>query len=85
MERASAQNITMQPVDLDLDVVTVTGRHEKRMAEQLRPSVKSIRATDVIRTAGSGEDLFRTIQAFPGVVARSDASSQFYVRGGTPD
>ena len=30
-------------------------------------------------------DVFRTLQLLPGVVSRSDFSSQLYVRGGSPD
>ncbi|MBN1996705.1 TonB-dependent receptor [candidate division KSB1 bacterium] len=83
--KTTTVNATLESRPLELGVVTVTGEREKKMEEQYRPSIKTIRARQVSSTAGGGEDLFRTLQALPGVVARSDLSSQFYVRGGTPD
>jgi outer membrane receptor for ferrienterochelin and colicin len=78
-------NAGLEALPLEMDVVSVTADREKEMAEQLAPSIKSIRAGDVESLAGGVEDLFRTIQTLPGVVARSDLSSQFYVRGGSSD
>lgn len=77
--------IRLVPRPLDLGTVTVTGEREKKMVEQLNPSIKALRANEIRNLAGGGEDLFRTIQALPGVTTRNDFSTQFYVRGGTPD
>ena len=78
-------NVELEPRPVEMDVVSVTADREKKMVEQLSPSIRTIRARDVRSMAGGGEDLFRTVQSLPGVAARSDISSQFYVRGGTPD
>ncbi len=83
--KTTTVDMDMEPRPLELGVVTVTGDREKKMADQYRPSIKTIRSRQISSTAGGAEDLFRTLQALPGVVARSDLSSQFYVRGGTPD
>ena len=83
--RSVTVNAELELRPLEMGVVSVIADREKQMAEQLKPSIKSIRARDVKSLAGGGEDLFRAIQTLPGVVARSDLSSQFYVRGGTPD
>ena len=78
-------NITLEPQPVDLEAVTVIGRREKEMHEQLKTSVRRLRIGEVASLAGAGGDLFRALQSMPGVVTRSDLSSQFYVRGGTPD
>ncbi|GAI84036.1 unnamed protein product, partial [marine sediment metagenome] len=65
--------------------VTVIGHRDKEMHEQVGTSVSRLRIREVESLVGAGSDLFRAVQLMPGVVARSDLSSQFYVRGGTPD
>lgn len=76
--RLSAQSIELEPV-------TVTGRADRELSQQLSTSLHTIRPAQVMSMAGGGEDLFRTIHTMPGVVARADFGTQFYVRGGTPD
>ncbi|MBA7624584.1 hypothetical protein ES703_31993 [subsurface metagenome] len=77
--------ITLEPQPIDLETVTVIRRRDKEMHEQVETSVSRLRIGEVESLVGAGSDLFRAIQLMPGVVARSDLSSQFYVRGGTPD
>lgn len=84
-DKTTIINETLTALPLEMEMVSVTADREKPMAEQLAPSVRSIKARDVESLAGGVEDLFRAIQSLPGVSARSDLSSQFYVRGGTPD
>ncbi len=77
--------IALDAQPIDLEAVTVIGQRQKAMHERLETSVRQLRIGEVESLAGAGGDLFRAIQSLPGVVARSDLSSQFYVRGGTPD
>ena len=70
---------------IELETVTVTSHRDRDLEKQLNTSVHTIRPSDVVSLPGGGEDLFRTVQAMPGVVARADYGTQFYVRGGTPD
>ena len=70
---------------IELETVTVTSHRDRELEKQLNTSVHAIRPSDVVSLPGGGEDLFRTVQAMPGVVARADYGTQFYVRGGTPD
>ena len=78
-------DIVLEPRPVDLEAVTVIRRRDKEMHEQVETSVSRLRIREVESLVGAGSDLFRAIQLMPGVVARSDLSSQFYVRGGTPD
>ncbi len=78
-------DIVLEPRPIDLEAVTVIRRREKPMHEQVETSVIRLKIGEVESLVGAGSDLFRAIQLMPGVVARADFSSQFYVRGGTPD
>ena len=78
-------DVALDARPIELETVTVTGRRSPSVQEETRPSVRAIRPREVTNMAGGGEDLFRAVQAMPGVIARADYASQFYVRGGTPD
>jgi hypothetical protein len=75
----------LQSHSIELAPVTVTGRADRDLAEELSTSIHTVRPAQVVRMPGAGEDLFRAVHALPGVVARADFGTQFYVRGGTPD
>jgi outer membrane receptor for ferrienterochelin and colicin len=78
-------DIAMESQPVELETVTVTRPRLAEMENQVRTSLRNLRIQDIKSMAGGAEDLFRTIQTMPGVVARADYSTQFYVRGGTPD
>ena len=75
--------IDLQPQSIELATVTVVG-HRRDAAPQ-QAGAHQIEARHVVEMPGGGEDLFRSLHALPGVVARADFASQFYVRGGSPD
>lgn len=76
---------SLRAQSIELETVTVTTHRDRELEKQLNTTVHSIRPADVVSLPGGGEDLFRTVQAMPGVVARVDYGTQFYLRGGTPD
>ena len=76
-------DIAMQQQSIELETVTIVG-HRRDPAPQ-QTSAHQIEARQVVEMPGGGEDLFRSLHALPGVVARADFASQFYVRGGSPD
>ena len=78
-------NIELVSIPIELGSVTVTRDKGKSGGERFSPSRRELKPREVLSLAGGGEDIFRSISTMPGVVARSDASAQFYVRGGTPD
>ena len=53
---------------------------------RIQPGVRIITRREITKTPGILEpDLFRTLQALPGVTTTNDLSNEIYVRGGTPD
>ncbi len=77
--------IELEPISIEMGAVTVTRNKRDESSEQLSPSRRDLKPREIMALAGGGEDIFRGITTMPGVIARSDASAQFYVRGGTPD
>ncbi len=53
--------------------------------EDQRPSSTPVAPEEVFRAPGSIDNVFRTLQTLPGVVATDDFGSRLAVRGGTPD
>jgi len=77
--------IQLEAISIEMGAVTVTRGKRQAAGERLNPSQRELEPREILTLAGGGEDIFRGITTMPGVVARSDASAQFYVRGGTPD
>lgn len=50
-----------------------------------RPSTNSLASEEVLRVAGSIDNIFRALATLPGVAATDDFTSRLAVRGGTPD
>ena len=49
------------------------------------PSATPVAPRDVLKTAGSVDNVFRTLHTLPGVAAANEFSSRLTVRGGAPD
>lgn len=49
------------------------------------PTAEAVRPVDVLRTPGALDNVFRTLQTLPGVMAADELGSRLSVRGGTPD
>lgn len=77
--------IELEAISIEMGAVSVTGEKREAAGERLNPSQRELIPREILSLAGGGEDIFRGITSMPGVIARSDASAQFYVRGGTPD
>lgn len=58
---------------------------ERELSREPSGSVMEIRSEEVRGRAGSLEDVTRTLQTLPGVVAEGDFSGKMYVRGGRVD
>jgi hypothetical protein len=54
-------------------------------APSTSPSATPVAPQNVLRTAGSVDNVFRTLQTLPGVSAMQEFSSRITVRGGAPD
>lgn len=84
-DQTSDLSIHLEPISIEMGAVTVTRSKGNETEERLNPSRRELSPREVATLAGGGDDIFRSITTMPGVIARSDASAQFYVRGGTPD
>ena len=84
-EQNTVLSIEMESIPIELGAVTVTRDKRSDQDEKLSPSRRDLQPRQIMTLAGGAEDLFRGITTMPGVIARSDVSAQFYVRGGTPD
>jgi hypothetical protein len=49
------------------------------------PAVIDVQPTEVLRTPGALDNVFRTLQTLPGVAATDEFGSRLAVRGGSPD
>ncbi len=78
-------NISMEESYVLLEPVEVSGLRFRQLQEDTRTSVLSLRPESARILPGAAEDVMRTLQAMPGVVTRSDFSSQLIVRGSGPD
>ena len=76
-------------VDLEFALVADTGYAERlhivAVAPTSSPTAEAVRPVDVLRTPGALDNVFRTLQTLPGVMAADELGSRLAVRGGTPD
>ncbi len=76
--------ISLNEIPIEISSVEVSATREQSL-EDTRTSVVYLKPRSVKTLPGAGEDVFRTIQALPGVVAINDFSSQLVIRGSGPD
>lgn len=77
--------IALTPGTIQMGEVTRTAQRERFEREvQISTTALSMRQLQQVPMLAEA-DVFRTLQLLPGVVSRSDFSSQLYVRGGSPD
>lgn len=69
---------------IPMNEVQVTAERARRQAD-IRASTLDVAPVRAKTLAGVAEDVLRTLQSFPGVVAPNDFSSQLVIRGSGPD
>jgi TonB dependent receptor-like, beta-barrel/CarboxypepD_reg-like domain/TonB-dependent Receptor Plug Domain len=77
-------NITMLEKVIEIDPVEVTGSLGQDQRDT-RTSLIDLNPRDAKILPGAVEDVFRTLQSLPGVLAPNDFSSQLVIRGSGPD
>ncbi len=77
-------NVEMNSVPIEVQQVEVTG-FKNQNQNDTRTSLIDLNPKSAKILPGAGEDVLRTLQALPGVVAPNDFSSQLIVRGSGPD
>ena len=73
----------LSPATIALQHLEVVADHESEI--DASPALTTLKPEDVTTLPGASDDVFRTLQATPGVVSTSDFSSQLIVRGSRPD
>ncbi|MEE9465082.1 MAG: TonB-dependent receptor, partial [Candidatus Neomarinimicrobiota bacterium] len=78
--------ITLKPTTLLFSPVVILGESSFEKLKLAEPSLRIIRQSDITSVPSiAGPDIFRALQALPGVHSTSELSNQLYIRGGTPD
>ena len=83
-ERALELNIVLEKKVIEVGEVEVTGNQVQDLRDT-RTSLIDLEPKSAKIMAGAGEDVFRTLQSLPGVLAPNDFSSQLIIRGSGPD
>ncbi len=83
-DRTMELNVVLTEKAIEVGTVEVTGSHiqDKR---DTRTSLIDLNPRSAKILPGAGEDVFRTLQSLPGVLAPNDFSSQLIIRGSGPD
>ena len=77
-------NIVLLSAVIEFNTVEVTGS-KKQDQKDTRSSLIELNPKSAKILPGAGEDVLRTLQSLPGVLAPNDFSSQLIVRGSGPD
>jgi len=83
-ERTVELNVVLTEQAIEVGTVEVTGSHVQDKRDT-RTSLIDLQPRSAKVLPGAGEDVFRTLQSLPGVLAPNDFSSQLIVRGSGPD
>lgn len=77
-------NVRLASKIIEVQTVTVTGFKQQEQSDT-RTSLIDLDPRDAKIMPGAVEDVMRTLQSLPGVLAPSDFSSQLVIRGSGPD
>lgn len=77
-------NIELNSKMIEIGEVQVTGLKQQQLSDT-RTSLLDLNPRSAKILPGAGEDVLRTLQSLPGVLAPNDFSSQLVVRGSGPD
>lgn len=77
--------LEMQEGSIETNEIEVTAENYRQPKEDVRTSLYKLEPRQVKNLAGGVEDVLRSLQAIPGVLAANDFSSQLYIRGSGPD
>jgi len=81
--RILTANISLTEKNLELDEIVISDK--ARDASDTETSIIDLEPEQAKVLPGAGEDVLRTLQALPGILAPNDFSSQLVVRGSGPD
>jgi hypothetical protein len=82
--RTIKMDVVLQEKSVEVDAVEVIDSY-KQDKRDTRTSLIDLNPRTAKVLPGAGEDVFRTLQSLPGVLAINDFSSQLIIRGSGPD
>ncbi len=82
--KTTSLTVTLRESAIRVGEIQVTADRQRRL-DDVRTSVLEVRPYRAKTMPGVAEDVMRTLQALPGVVAPNDFTSQLVVRGSGPD
>lgn len=82
---SSQVTVLLEESSIQLNAVKIVGDRDRRPADDTRTSVKVLDPGTVRALPGVGEDILRSVQALPGVLAPNDFTAQLVIRGSGPD
>jgi len=77
--------LVLRQTSIEMKSVEVTASRRKQEQSDTRTSILTIEPREAKFKAGAAEDVLRSLQTLPGVVAPNDFSSQLIIRGSGPD
>ncbi len=77
-------DVELQEVAIPFEAVLITGLITRQPDDDPVPGITYLQPASVKSTPGALEDVFRTVQALPGVQTRSDIGAHFSIRGASP-
>ena len=78
--------IALKQSAINVEGVTISAEQSNFIKTEKTPGLTTISPTQIATLPSVGQaDIFRSIELLPGISATSDASSDLYVQGGTPD
>ena len=85
-QKSSGILIALTQSTIKLEGVTVSAEQSNFIKTEKIPGLTTVSPTQIASLPSVGQaDIFRSIELLPGISATSDASSDLYVQGGTPD
>ena len=83
-DRTNEINVELKQIAIEIGTVEVSGGVGQDQRDT-RTSLIDLDPKDAKIMPGAAEDVFRTLQSLPGVLAPNDFSSQLIIRGSGPD
>jgi len=77
-------NINIKETSIEIDEVEIVGNKTQKQSDT-RTSVINLKPESARILPGAAQDILRTLQSLPGVLAMNDFSSQLVIRGSGPD
>ncbi|RJP69211.1 MAG: hypothetical protein C4539_07940 [Ignavibacteriales bacterium] len=82
--RTTILNVTLKETSIEIDEVEIVGNKIQKQSDT-RTSVINLKPESARILPGAVQDILRTLQSLPGVLAMNDFSSQLVIRGSGPD